>query len=87
MNSLDLLECPQRALHLANRLLLSGAALGTGGLVAAYGLDTWLPIPALVLAHGLTVVGPGLLKIGYVMRLLSQARLRRFDGEVCCVEA
>ncbi|WP_268949591.1 hypothetical protein [Pseudomonas syringae] len=35
-----------------------------------------MPIALLVAMHALTILGPTLIKIGYVMRLLAQYRLR-----------
>ncbi|WP_263142739.1 transmembrane sensor/regulator PpyR [Pseudomonas sp. RIT-PI-AD] len=87
MTLVERLQCPRHALHVANRLLLTGCALTLAGLTLAYGLDSILALPILVAAHALTVIGPGLLKIGYVMRLLAQGRLQGFEGEVCCVVA
>ena len=44
-------------------------------LYGAYLYEGNLPIPVLVSLHAMTIIGPTLLKIGYVMRLLSQHRL------------
>jgi len=44
--------------------------------VAAYGLEKQLNVPTLVLAHSLTLLGPSILKIGYVLRLVAQQRLK-----------
>ncbi|MDH0099651.1 transmembrane sensor/regulator PpyR [Pseudomonas sp. GD04158] len=68
---------PQQLLRLSSRLLLSGLALLVIGLLAAYGLESRLNLASLVLAHSLTIVGPGLLKLGYVLRLAAQHGLRR----------
>lgn len=64
---------PQRLLRFSQQLLLAGLVMLLLGLVAAYGLEAHLSISALVLAHSLTLVGPALLKIGYVLRLAAQA--------------
>jgi hypothetical protein len=45
------------------------------GIYGAYLYDGHLPIVALVSMHAMTIIGPTLLKIGYVMRLLAQHRL------------
>ena len=45
------------------------------GIYGAYLYAGTLSIPALVSMHAMTILGPTLLKIGYVMRLLSQYRL------------
>ena len=68
---------PQQLLQLSSRLLLSGLALLVIGLLAAYGLQRQLSLQLLVLAHSLTVIGPGLLKLGYVLRLAAQHGLQR----------
>lgn len=63
---------PPQLLRLSSQLLLTGL-----GLLAAYGLESRLNLGSLVLAHSLTIVGPGLLKLGYVLRLAAQHGLRR----------
>jgi hypothetical protein len=47
------------------------------GIYGAYLYDGHLSIVVLVAMHAMTILGPTLLKIGYVMRLLSQYRLSR----------
>jgi hypothetical protein len=37
-------------------------------------------VPTLVLAHSLTLLGPSILKIGYVLRLVAQQRLKDEAG-------
>jgi hypothetical protein len=80
------LSCPSRALHLANRMLLVGVLLLLSGLLGAYGLDAQLSMDSLVMAHSLTIIGPGLLKLGYVLRLAAQQHLRK-QQEPCCARA
>jgi hypothetical protein len=70
------LTCPSRALQLANRMLLGGVLLLLIGLIGAYGLEAQLSIRSLVLAHALTLIGPSLLKLGYVLRLAAQLQQR-----------
>jgi len=62
-------------LHLSSQLLWGGLILLLVGLAAAYGLEKHLNVPTLVLAHSLTLIGPSVLKIGYVLRLIAQERL------------
>ena len=66
---------PHNVLHLSSRILGAGLAMLLAGIYGAYLYHGPLPIPVLVLMHAMTIVGPTLLKIGYVMRLLSQHRL------------
>ncbi|MHC8314168.1 transmembrane sensor/regulator PpyR [Pseudomonas sp. LB3P31] len=66
---------PQNVLHLSSRILGAGLALSLAGIYGAYLYQGNLPIPVLVSLHAMTIIGPTLLKIGYVMRLLSQHRL------------
>ena len=66
---------PVQILHLSSQLLWSGLILLLVGLVAAYGLERHLNMPTLVLAHSLTLLGPSILKLGYVLRLIAQERL------------
>ena len=46
------------------------------GIYGAYLYNGQMPIALLVAMHSLTVLGPTLIKIGYVMRLLAQYRIR-----------
>ncbi|WP_333985329.1 transmembrane sensor/regulator PpyR [Ectopseudomonas khazarica] len=71
---------PVQILLLSTRLLWAGLLLLILGLVAAYGLDKQLSLAALVLAHSLTLIGPSVLKIGYVLRLIAQVRLAEGAG-------
>jgi hypothetical protein len=84
---MSLFGCPQRLLCLANRVLAAGGVGLLVGLLGAYGLEQHLGVPALVGAHSLTVLGPALLKLGYVLRLNAQHRLRRPDSAGCCPQA
>ncbi|EZH84043.1 MAG: transmembrane sensor/regulator PpyR [Pseudomonas sp.] len=67
---------PAHILHLSSQLLWSGLFLLLLGLLAAYGMERYLNVPTLVLAHSLTLLGPSILKIGYVLRLIAQERLK-----------
>ena len=67
---------PVQILHLSSQLLWGGLILLLVGMVAAYGLEKQLNVPTLVLAHSLTLIGPSVLKIGYVLRLIAQQRLK-----------
>jgi hypothetical protein len=66
---------PQNVLHLSSRVLGLGLAVVLAGVYGAYFYAGHLSILALVSLHAMTIVGPTLLKIGYVMRLLAQHRL------------
>ncbi|MBT8768484.1 transmembrane sensor/regulator PpyR [Metapseudomonas boanensis] len=68
---------PRNLLRLSRNLLWTGLFLLLAGVYAAYGLDQQLAIAQLVLAHTLVIVGPTLLKVGYVMRLVA---LRGLQG-------
>lgn len=80
------LSCPLRVLQLANRMLLVGVLLLLSGFLGAYGLEAQLSMGSLVMAHSLTIIGPGLLKLGYVLRLAAQQQLRKLQ-QPCCVAA
>ncbi|KGE67618.1 MULTISPECIES: hypothetical protein [Pseudomonas] len=73
-------DSPLRVLSLGNSLLLLGLGVLLLGILLAYWLDQRLPLLVLVLAHGMTILGPTLIKIGYVMRLLSQYKLGNDRG-------
>ncbi|WP_120995189.1 hypothetical protein JQR85_09010 [Stutzerimonas urumqiensis] len=62
--------------RLANLLMSSGLGLLLVGVLGAYVLDGSLTLPAIVLAHALTILGPSLVKIGYVMRLAASRQAR-----------
>lgn len=67
---------PLQILHLSSQLLWAGLILLLVGLLTAYGLEKQLNVLSLVLAHSLTLLGPSILKIGYVLRLVAQQRLK-----------
>ncbi|MDQ3202165.1 MAG: transmembrane sensor/regulator PpyR [Pseudomonadota bacterium] len=66
---------PQNVLHLSSKILWAGLTLLLVGIYGAYLYNGHLPIVVQVLMHAGTIVGPTLIKIGYVMRLLAQYRL------------
>jgi hypothetical protein len=66
---------PHNVLHLSSRVLGVGLAMLLAGIYGAYLYAGSLPIVTLVLMHAMTIIGPTLIKIGYVMRLLAQHRL------------
>ena len=68
---------PQNVLDVSSRVLGAGLAMLLAGIYGAYLYDGHLAITVLVTLHAMTILGPTLLKIGYVMRLLSQYRLSR----------
>jgi hypothetical protein len=84
---IDYLSCPKHLLFLSTQLLLAGLALLLVGVVVAYGLDGRLAIGPQVAAHAAVILGPSLLKIGYVMRLLAQHLMRKAGWERCCASA
>ena len=71
----DFFNNPQNVLHLSSRVLGAGLAMLLAGIYGAYLYDGHLSIVVLVAMHAMTIIGPTLLKIGYVMRLLAQHRL------------
>ncbi|CAI8841907.1 Transmembrane sensor/regulator PpyR [Pseudomonas sp. IT-P253] len=71
----DFFSDPQNVQRLSSRVLSVGLAMLLAGIYGAYLYAGHLPIAALVSMHAMTIIGPTLLKIGYVMRLLSQHRL------------
>lgn len=84
---IDYLSCPKNLLRVSTQLLLAGLALLLVGVVVAYGLDSRLSIGTQVAAHSAVILGPSLLKIGYVMRLLAQHYLGKAGREDCCAAA
>jgi hypothetical protein len=80
----QLFSNPQNVLRLSSQVLVVGLAMLLAGIYGAYLYAGALSIPALVSMHALTILGPTLLKIGYVLRLLSQYRIH---GQVAGVVA
>lgn len=72
---LTFFESPLNVLHLSSKVLVAGLVMLLAGIYGAYLYDGHMPIALLVAMHAMTIIGPTLLKIGYVMRLLSQYRL------------
>ncbi|MCP1487644.1 hypothetical protein J3D48_003957 [Pseudomonas fluorescens] len=69
-------ESPLHVLHLSSKVLVVGLIMLLAGIFGAYLYNGHMPIALLVAMHALTILGPTLIKIGYVMRLLAQYRLR-----------
>lgn len=70
-------ESPSRVLNLSHILLSCGTVLLAAGAVLAYGMEQYLSLPSLLIAHAMTILGPTAIKLGYVGRLYSINRLRR----------
>ncbi|PCR95661.1 transmembrane sensor/regulator PpyR [Pseudomonas fluorescens] len=70
-------ENPLNVLQLSSKVLVAGLVMLLAGVYGAYLYQGPMPIALLVAMHAMTIVGPTLIKIGYVMRLLSQYRLGR----------
>ena len=66
---------PQNVLQLSSKVLGAGLALLLAGIYGAYLYAGHLPIVVLVSMHSMTISGPTLIKICYVMLLLAQHRL------------
>lgn len=73
---------PHNVLHLSTRVLWTGLVMLLTGILGAYVLDLQLNLLGLVGLHAMTILGPTLIKIGYVMRLLSQHNLRKAQVHV-----
>jgi multidrug transporter EmrE-like cation transporter len=69
-------ESPLNVLHVSSRVLWLGLGLLLVGITGAYGLDAHFNLPTLVSLHALVIIGPTLLKLGYVLRLVAQHQLR-----------
>lgn len=66
---------PQHVLQLSSKVLGLGLVLLGVGVVGAYGYEGQLSIVTLVSMHAMVILGPTLLKVGYVMRLLAQHQI------------
>ncbi|PNG45584.1 transmembrane sensor/regulator PpyR [Pseudomonas asplenii] len=73
---LTFFESPLNVLYLSSKVLVSGLIMLLAGIYGAYLYNGHMPIALLVAMHALTILGPTLIKIGYVMRLLAQYRIR-----------
>jgi hypothetical protein len=73
---LTFFESPLHVLYLSSKVLAAGLIMLLAGIYGAYLYNGPMPIALLVAMHALTILGPTLIKIGYVMRLLAQYRLR-----------
>ncbi len=61
--------------RLLSDLLLSGGVIATlGGILGAYLLVTpfGFGMAVQILSHMMTIIGPGVIKVGYVMRLAAE---------------
>lgn len=81
----SLFACPQRNLSMSWSLLTGGLVLLLLGIVGAYFVDGQLNLQSIVAAHAFTILGPTLLKLGYVLRLVAQHQMRKDGWEACCV--
>ena len=84
---IELLGCPKKLLRLSSHLLIAGLVILLAGSIAGYGMESRLGIPALVLAHSGVVIGPTLLKLGYVARLVAQHYLAKAAEGACFASA
>ena len=73
---LTFFESPLNVLHLSSKVLVAGLIMLLAGIYGAYLYKGHMPIALMVAMHALTILGPTLIKIGYVMRLLAQYRVR-----------
>ncbi|WP_324732733.1 transmembrane sensor/regulator PpyR [Pseudomonas paeninsulae] len=80
---MNLFDCPQRLLRLSNQLLSGGGAALLLGVLGAYGWAEHLSLGTLIGAHSLTILGPTLLKVGYVIRLLAEKPARAGAATAC----
>ncbi|WP_455231450.1 transmembrane sensor/regulator PpyR [Geopseudomonas aromaticivorans] len=69
------LKSPANVFNLAKNFILAGVAILIVGVLGAYGFDKQISLCLVVGAHMLTIVGPSLIKLGYVMRLSVQDKL------------
>ncbi|OWJ97496.1 transmembrane sensor/regulator PpyR [Pseudomonas sp. A46] len=83
----SLFGSPQRLLQLSHLFLWTGLGQLLLGIAGAYCLDAQLGLLAQVSAHGLVILGPTLIKLGYVMRLTAHYQMRQEERELACAVA
>ena len=83
---IEYLSCPEEPAGI-HPITAGWLALLLVGVVVAYGLDSRLSIGTQVAAHSAVILGPSLLKIGYVMQLLAQHLQRKAGWGVACASA
>ncbi|HIX61606.1 MAG TPA: hypothetical protein H9854_05170 [Candidatus Halomonas stercoripullorum] len=71
----DLFDNAQRTQAYGNTLMITGLLLLLLGVCGGYVFHLRLPLLLQVLAHLQVIVGPTLIKIGYVMRINARQRL------------
>lgn len=65
-----------RTHQLGNMTMMVGLLLLASGVLGGYVLDSYLGLLSQVSAHVLVIIGPTLIKIGYVMRINARHRLQ-----------
>lgn len=80
-------DSSSNVLRLSHKILAIGATFLSAGVYGAYFYDAPLAIGTLVSMHAMVILGPTLLKIGYVMRLLAQRRLGSANSNLICALA
>lgn len=85
MNSL--FGCPQWLLQLSHLFLWVGLFQLLLGVAGAYYLDAHLGLLPLIGAHGMVILGPTLIKLGYVMRLTAHYQMRNEERGLACAIA
>lgn len=83
----SLFGCPQRLLQWSHLCLWTGLIQLLLGIAGAYYLEAHLGLLMLVGAHGLSILGPTLIKLGYVMRLTAQSQMRKEERRLACALA
>lgn len=71
----DLFDNAQRTQVYGNALMMIGLLLLLLGVFGGYIVDLRLPLLLQLLAHMQIIIGPTLIKIGYVMRINARQRL------------
>ncbi|MFZ6048881.1 transmembrane sensor/regulator PpyR [Pseudomonas sp. CR3202] len=79
--------CPLRLLQLSHLFLWIGLFLLLLGIAGAYYLDAQLGLSMLIGAHGMVILGPTSIKLGYVMRLTALYQMRKNEREFACAIA
>lgn len=79
---IEYIHQPRKLLLLSNYILSVSSLMLILGIALAYFFESRLTLIDLVAAHTLTILGPTVIKIGYIVRLIAEYQIER-ERYVC----